>query len=82
MKYMFLVLDPRYIIKAMRFWLKQCKMNELADRIETKVKFLLSELIEQYNIFCIASRWSFNVAQAIPRSTFTYIDTKLVSPSY
>lgn len=45
------VLDQRYKIMAMTFWLKRCKGDELANKIEAVVRLLLSRLIEEYNAF-------------------------------
>ncbi|KAG7951665.1 hypothetical protein I3843_12G018900 [Carya illinoinensis] len=69
MIYVAFVLDPRYKMMAMNFWLQKCRGCELANKIEDRVKLLLGRLIEQYNTFRVASGRSSNVAQGMPSST-------------
>lgn len=71
MIYVVFVLDPRYKIRAMGFWLIECKRETLANRIEAKVKLLLNCSIEQYNTFCVANRENSNVAQGRLNTTTT-----------
>ena len=49
--YVAFVLDPRYKITALSYWLKMCKGDECGDRIEVNVRLLMNRLIEQYHKF-------------------------------
>jgi len=51
MSYVAFVVDPRYKMKALIFWLKDCKGPEWANQIEVRVVNLLKRLIEQYAKF-------------------------------
>jgi hypothetical protein len=51
MLYVAFVVDPRYKMKGLVFWLKRCNGSEWADQIEAKVRHLLNRLIEQYSKF-------------------------------
>jgi hypothetical protein len=51
MSYVAFVVDPRYKMKALIFWLKDCKGPKWANQIEVRVVNLLKRLIEQYAKF-------------------------------
>lgn len=49
--YVAFVVDPRYKMKALVFWLKECNGIDQASKIEASVRDLLKRLIEQYTKF-------------------------------
>ncbi len=51
MLYIAFVLDPRYKMKILVWWLKRCNGPIWADKIEKRVRELLDRLIEQYSKF-------------------------------
>jgi hypothetical protein len=51
MLYIAFIVDPRYKLKVLVFWLKQCHGPTWAEAIEENVKDLLNRLIEQYRKF-------------------------------
>lgn len=51
MLYVAFVVDPRYKMKALVFWLKECNGIDQASKIEASVRDLLKRLIEQYTKF-------------------------------
>jgi hypothetical protein len=51
MLYIAFVLDPRYKMKILVWWLKRCNGPTWADNIEKRVRELLDRLIEQYGKF-------------------------------
>jgi hypothetical protein len=63
MLYVAFVLDPRFKMKALVFWLKRCNGKEWSDNIEAKVRHLMNRLIEQYNMFHGDTSRVFDVAQ-------------------
>ena len=44
--YVAFVLDPRYKITVLSYWLKRCKGDECGNRIEVNVRLLMNRLIE------------------------------------
>jgi hypothetical protein len=51
MLYVAFVVDPRYKMKILMWWLKMCNGPIWADKIEKRVRELLDRLIEQYSKF-------------------------------
>jgi hypothetical protein len=51
MLYIAFVVDPRYKMKILVWWLKRCNGPIWADKIEKRVRDLLDRLIEQYSKF-------------------------------
>jgi len=70
MLYIAFVIDPRYKMKGLVFWLKICNGPEWADQIEAKVRNLLKRLIEQYNKFHGKVVPHFNVPKRSLNATF------------
>jgi hypothetical protein len=51
MLYIAFVVDPRYKMKILVWWLKRCNGPIWTDKIEKRVRDLLDRLIEQYSKF-------------------------------
>jgi hypothetical protein len=51
MLYIAFVIDPRYKMNILLWWLKRCNRPQWADKIETIMRELLNRLIEQYSMF-------------------------------
>ncbi|KAG2679651.1 hypothetical protein I3760_11G059800 [Carya illinoinensis] len=67
--YVAFVLDPRYKITALSYWLKKCKGDECGDRIEANVRLLMNRLIEQYHKFYGLDSGRSNMAQVSSSSS-------------
>ncbi|KAG2701851.1 hypothetical protein I3760_06G063300 [Carya illinoinensis] len=67
--YVAFVLDPRYKITALSYWLKKCKGDECGDRIEANVRLLMNRLIEQYHKFYGQDSGRSNMAQVSSSSS-------------
>jgi hypothetical protein len=70
MLYIAFVVDPRYKMKILVWWLKRCNGPQWADKIEKMVRELLNRLIEQYSRFQEIAVSQFNVTSRSADNTF------------
>lgn len=80
MIYITFAFDPQYKIRAIQFWLGECKGDKLVYRIVSNVKFLLTRLLKQYNTFRAAKGENSNVAQEKPSTIYTNLANELPLP--
>lgn len=74
MLYIAFVLDPRYKMKILVWWLKRCNGPIWADKIEKRVRELLDRLIEQYSKFQKIAVSQFNATSRSASNTNLNVD--------
>jgi hypothetical protein len=74
MLYIAFVLDPRYKMKILVWWLKRCNGPIWADKIEKRVRELLDRLIEQYSKFQRIAVSQFNATSRSANNTNLNVD--------
>jgi hypothetical protein len=77
MLYVAFVLDPRFKIKGLVFFLRKCNEPVWADQIETNVRDLMNHLIEQYSTFHGGESSNFDADVGSSHATLNVVGNEL-----